>query len=142
MAYVDLNPVRADMAPTPEASDHTSIKERIKPQFNIASAIETQKELLALRHFHSTIKPLATFEGDVRAEAQNGILFSLTDYLELVDMTGRILKDDKRAAISAHLPPILERLELNTEEWLNNATQFEKLYLKKFARKRRTVSAA
>jgi hypothetical protein len=33
MAYVDLNPVRANMAATPEASEHTSIKE----QFNLSS---------------------------------------------------------------------------------------------------------
>ena len=142
MAYVDLNPVRADMASTPEVSEHTSIKERIKLQFDLTSAIELQKQLLALRGFHSTIKPLVTFEGDVRNGEQDGILFSLTDYLELVDRTGRILRDDKRGAISAHLPPILERLEIDPEEWINNATQFEKLYLKKFARKRRRVSAA
>jgi hypothetical protein len=37
-------------------------------------------------------------------------------HLFLVDMTGRILRDDKRGAISAHLPPILERLEINQEE--------------------------
>ena len=142
MAYVDLNHVRADMAATPEESDHTSIKERIKPQFDIKSAIESQKELLALRHFHSTLKPLVKFEGNVRDEEQSGILFSLTDYLELVDMTGRILRDDKRGAISAHLPPILERLGVNQEEWLDSATQFEANYRKKFARKRRPSQAA
>lgn len=142
MAYVDLNPIRADMAKTPEDSKHTSIKERINPEFNLTSAIDSQKALLALQHFQSTVKPLAQFEGDIRNEEQQGILFSLEDYLTLVDMTGRTLRDDKRGAISAHLPPILERLEINQEEWLNNATQFERLYHKKFARKRRYNQAA
>jgi REP element-mobilizing transposase RayT len=142
MAYVDLNPVRADMAKTPEESDYTSIKERLKPQLDITSAIASQKELLALHHFHSTIKPLVQFEGDISDKEQHGILFSLTDYLELVDMTGRILRDDKRGAISVHLPPILERLGINQEEWLDTATQFEANYRKKFARKRRPSQAA
>ncbi len=142
MAYVDLNPIRADMAKTPEDSKHTSIKERINPKFNLTSAIDSQKALLALQHFQSPVKPLVQFEGNIRNEEQQGILFSLEDYLILVDMTGRILRDDKRGAISAHLPPILERLEINQEEWLNNATQFERLYHKKFARKRRHNQAA
>ena len=42
MAYVDLNPVRANMAATPEVYEHTSIKERIQPKFNLEAAVKLQ----------------------------------------------------------------------------------------------------
>jgi hypothetical protein len=36
---------------------------------------------------------------------QIGILFSLKDYLQLVDTTGRMIRADKRGAIPINLPP-------------------------------------
>ena len=33
MTYVDLNPVRSGMADTPETSSHTSLRERLQPEF-------------------------------------------------------------------------------------------------------------
>jgi len=35
MAYIDLNPVRAGLADTPEQSEHTSIRERLRFEFNL-----------------------------------------------------------------------------------------------------------
>lgn len=125
MAYVDLNPVRAAMAETPEASEHTSIKERLTPAFNLAEAIQAQIEQGFLNRFPVALKPLAQFEGAIRNEPQQGILFTLTDYLELVDITGRLLHPDKRGCIPQHLPPILQRLGLALDEWLTEATEFE-----------------
>ncbi|WP_328186054.1 hypothetical protein [Marinobacter sp. OP 3.4] len=112
MAYVDLNPVRAGMAETPEDSDHTSIQERIAPRFNLSEAIQTQSEQLFLKQFPLRLKPLLNFEGAVRNETQRGILFGLTDYLELVDFTGRIINPNKRGYIPENQPPILTRLGL------------------------------
>jgi hypothetical protein len=136
MAYVDLNPIRAAMAETPETSDHTSIKERISPSFDLETALESQEDIEGLQHFDLPIKPLLKFEGTVRQTEQAGILFDIKDYLQLVDTTGRIVREDKRGAIPSHLPPILDRLSLSFEEWLSNATQFELIYQSRFKRRR------
>lgn len=128
MAYVDLNPIRAAMAETPEESDHTSIKERLVPQFDLSAAIQAQQEQQFLNEFRLPLKPLLNFEGGVRNEPQAGILFSLRDYLALVDFTGRSILDGKRGRIPEHCPPILERLGLSTNEWLIEATEFEARY--------------
>lgn len=79
MAYVDLNPVRAKMSDTPETSDFTSIKKRIH------SAKQNQQP-----------KVLHPFAGNPRTDQPKGLPFRLEDYLELVDLTGRIVRQDKR----------------------------------------------
>ncbi len=137
MAYVDLNPIRANMADSPEASDYTSIKECIKPTFNLQEAISQQLTQGTLLDFQLPLKVLKLFEGNLKEQEQTGILFSFEEYLQLVDTTGRIIREDKRGAITQTLPPILERLNISPKQWLENTTQFEKLYQRKFARRRR-----
>ncbi|MEJ2376548.1 MAG: hypothetical protein P8Y71_14400 [Pseudolabrys sp.] len=113
LAYVDLNPVRAAMAMTPEASDYTSIQRRIRH----ALSGETGK----------TGQPheLMPFVGNPREDMPKGLPFPLSDYLELVDWTGRALREGKRGAIPNNAPPILERLAIEPQYWLFLATQFE-----------------
>ena len=41
----------------------------------------------------------------------------LTDYLALVDWTSRIVRDDKRGALSNKLSAILDRLCIDQQEW-------------------------
>lgn len=137
MAYVDLNPLRANMATTPESSEHTSFKERLKPQFDLEKATLTHLDEGLVSCLPLAIKPLAIFEGHVKAEPQDGILFCLRDYLELLDYTGRILRKDKKEAISLSLPPILDRLALQPDQWIKQCSQFEALYEKQFRRKRK-----
>jgi len=107
MAYVDLNPLRANISNTPEDSDFTSLKKRVD------SAKKQQQP-----------KRLFPFIGNPRENRPDGLPFQLPDYLELVDMTGRIIRDDKRGVIEASLLPILQRLTISSENWLCIVTQF------------------
>jgi hypothetical protein len=134
MAYVDLNPVCAGMAASPETSDYTSIKERIHSVFRIGQAIGDQQGSGDLLDFRASLKPLLRFEGGVVDEPQSGILFDYQDYLELVDWSGRIVRDDKRGFIDKDLPPILARLHIAPERWRINVTQFEFIHARRFNR--------
>ena len=108
MAYVDLNPIRAKMETTPETSKHTSIQQRIH------ALIKGEQP-----------KKLMRFVGNHRQEMPKGIAYSLVDYCELVDSTGRCIRDDKAGHIEPHHHPILARLGLNSEQWLTLTTEFE-----------------
>jgi len=98
MAYVDLNPIRAAMAQTPETSDYTSIQERIKSK---------SSKLLNLG-----------FD-------ENDIPYHLTDYLNLVDSTGRAILANRKGFIPDDLPPILNRLGFDDTTWMDELYQFK-----------------
>ncbi len=115
MAYVDLNPIRAKMAKTPETSDKTSIKIRI----------DAAKEAELSEDIKTQPKNLAPFAGNPRKHMPKGIAMRMNDYLELVDWTGRILREDKRGAIPENLPPLLERLQIDPKHWLYMTEHFE-----------------
>ena len=51
--------------------------------------------------------------GKPRANVPNGLKFRLTDYLGLVDWTGRIFHKDKRGAISESTPQIFQQLSID-----------------------------
>ena len=63
-----------------------------------------------------------------KSKRAEGVCFSQTDYFELVDWTGRVVREDKRGAIPDNVLPILEKLKLNPELWLSNATEFSRPY--------------
>ncbi len=49
----------------------------------------------------------------------------LSDYLELADATGRVVREDKRGYISARAQKILKRLNVDEDRWLKMACKFE-----------------
>ncbi|WP_028299993.1 transposase [Oceanospirillum beijerinckii] len=123
MAYVDLNPVRAVMADSPENSDFTSIQQRIREfaEVHPTKNQDSQCEQAQTPPQESTselklpkLKPLSARYDD----GDKAIMFDYADYMELVDWAGRCCREDKRGYISGTLPPILSRLGISPGHWL------------------------
>jgi len=153
LAYIDLNPIRAGIASTPEESQFTSAFERIaalKESVGEASLTkptterdEPSKEIFAEGRTRAAIRsrrdawlsPLELSEQSTecpvpRCRASNtGCLpMRLEQYLELLDWTGRQVRQDKRGAIPDGLAPILDRLGLAGDLWLSLVTDFGRLF--------------
>ncbi len=103
MTYVDLNPVRAAVAKTPEDSDHTSVKARLERR---------DAQLLRFNDQDGPI-PLRRME-----------------YLELVDWTGRQARHGKRGKVPGQLPPIIERLGYSARQWQREMQYYGRWYVR------------
>ena len=106
-AYVDLNPIRAGIADSLIDSDHTSIKRRCEQAAKVEQPNDPQQQTDGLH----------PFAGNPRSDMPNGLPFRLTDYLEQVDWTGRIIRDDKRDAIPESTPQILHQFNIEPKHW-------------------------
>ena len=115
--YVDLNQIRAGEAATPEASLHCSVGWRI------AAAGNRQQEngvSLSADHWLAPLTMSPDHLGDVpcksggRASDKGLLWMSLEEYLKLLDWVGRQVRTGKRGAIPAGLPPILQRLGIES----------------------------
>jgi len=95
----------------PEESDYTSIQRRIRT-LQGASETSADGENAAQDIARAPTQPpeLYPFVGGVREGMPEGLPFYLADYLDLVNWTGRAVREDKRGAIAEDLPPILQRI--------------------------------
>lgn len=110
MAYVDLNPVRAGIAQTPEASDFTAIQERIRQWKN--------------KEQGDWLKPLKT-----SFKQPGTVPFALSDYFELIDWAGRARREDKRGSIPNQMPDILKRLNIHPDAWIKTLRPHGNLFV-------------
>jgi len=133
MAYVDLNPVRANMAETPETSDYTSIQQRIE----IANPVQATENKAFNTNKPKTNKlmPFAQSYQETLTRQQQGnhltcLPIEKEDYFKLVDWTGRKIKAGKRGVIPDDLAPILERLEINQDQWVDGVQHYGRRFYK------------
>ena len=137
MVYVDLNPVRAGLAATPERSDFTSAQERIADLKSADEVSTPDAKDVRIEHgqkagwlapveLEPRRKKVREKSPSRRASNRGCVFMSLSEYLQLLDWTGRQLKPGKRGTVPKHAPPILERLNLSAELWLQVVRQFGK----------------
>jgi REP element-mobilizing transposase RayT len=130
MAYVDLNPVRAKMAEGLEDSRFTSAYDRIKARV-------AREEQAALKEMEENIHPIHVerIEADLKPELDQWLLsFDAPDfpisnitedaYLQLLDITGRCIRSDKRGAIDPSVTPILEAVDINVANWVDGVEHY------------------
>ena len=98
MAYVDLNPVRAGISHNPLQSDFTSIKRRLAGDC---------PELLRFK----------SDESDTTTGHDQHLPFNLHDYLQLLDWSGRIIREDKLGVIPENVPPLIDQLGIAPGRW-------------------------
>jgi REP element-mobilizing transposase RayT len=138
MAYVDLNPVRANLADDLVDSDFTSIQQRLFSYTNTKSKAAVKK-LDGRLNYQQRLKAdlkldelpeaeLMPFDGSANTDIHQALPFTEADYIELVDDTGRVLRSDKRGAINLKLLPLLARLGIRSDQWLDHVKSFQKRY--------------
>ena len=52
----------------------------------------------------------------------------LIDYFELVDWTGRQVRQDKKGHTNEHIPSLLQRLNTSQQQWLKLSQHFERVF--------------
>jgi hypothetical protein len=148
--YVDLNWIHAGMAETPEQSQFTSASDRIQARWQsvqgelgTTASLPSEEEAddwlapifldeRAKAYVGLEAEPLASDSGDrngspfcnpigaARISNKGFLPMTLDQYLSLLDTLGRVIRQGKRGFIPADLPPILERLNLEPQTWLDS----------------------
>jgi hypothetical protein len=162
LVYVELNLVRAGIAPTPEASQYTSVYERVQalktpaasarpepvpnvPDNNIIpagidvtagdtedgakrNATKSGSRAEWLSPFELSEAATADPVPAARASNKGCLAMPFVEYLQILDWTGRTWRSDKRCAVPNGLAPILERLALTDESWMNLVRDFRRKF--------------
>ena len=86
-----------------------------------------------LHHFKTPIRPLLPFPDTIQPadgsqSPEDMLPMRESDYLQLVDATGRLIAPGKRGRIDASVAPILDRLGLSASDWVQASTGFRQHY--------------
>lgn len=128
MAYVDLNPIRAGINETLEESEFTSIAQRIGAYQQLTEVTQqpdnSYPDGSANADQTHTLQLLDFIKRGSNTESEESIPYHLKDYFELIDWTGRIIRDDKRGYIDDTTPKLLDKLNIQSDNWIETVNGF------------------
>ncbi len=122
--YVDLNPIRAGIATTPETSKFTSAYDRLHALHGRSASPHATDAWLSPVQTASRLEDLKGEPPTCRASNLGFLNMELDEYLELLDWTSRQTQADQRAAIPSELQPILNRLHVSEGMWIDTVLNF------------------
>ncbi|HHI78609.1 MAG TPA: hypothetical protein ENK02_01370 [Planctomycetes bacterium] len=140
MQYIELNPVRAGMAKSLDESEFTSAFERLTGEKAKRRVKEYEKkrrkgEKLTKRQealLKSERKKLreSMWLAPLDEAGSPFVGFEVWEYLAMVEAAGRRVRIGKRGSVPESVPPLLERLELDTERWMEAVEGFGKFFFR------------
>lgn len=138
MAYVDLNPVRAGVSESLEASDFTSIQERlIRQAQRVRAPNYRQQRLLRRRTCKHLQKPrtgqqLRGFTEPGRLATATALPLERRAYFALLDASVRAVRQQRETGIEALRPlgphTTLAQLGMQGHTWIKAVTEFHSHY--------------
>ena len=121
MGYVELNPIRAGIAKDLNTSLFTSIKERIDAL--IAANHEVENGCDEDKHTKFTLFQPQGLLPFGHKNCKDEMCFSLLEFIDMVDWTGRKIRNDKKGFIDNNLPTMVSQLKVTEGRWVNGEQQ-------------------
>jgi hypothetical protein len=86
---------------------------------------------LRIDHAKENLQPksLLPFVGNHQFKVLQSIPLKFLDYLQLIALTGRCIREDKAGYIEEHTPGILQRLNIEPENWLMLTYNSKKFFM-------------
>ncbi len=132
--YIDLNPIRAKIADTPEKSIFTSAYERILE--------EKEKARRLKNHRIESGKKVTNWITNIDKKEGGFLSMNQKEYLLMLDYVGREIRENKKGRIPKELESILVRLKINTKNWVDNLGMINKNFSRFIANKENMILEA
>lgn len=128
--YVDLNPIRAAAAESIEDSLHTSGKLRFDAATASDITANDADNFLAPVQINEPqgTRPDEFCSSGKRCSNKGFLPISSLDYLQLLDLTARLQRADKKGFSPSSLAPLMSRLGIELDEWQRLTTDFGRMF--------------